>query len=218
MNRSHRAPPAARGIDGMSRPGRVPAHAARIAGSLPFAARAGGLALLVAAMLPGAGLAQADPPWSPPAAGQAPDRPADDPADGPADGGTAPEEDPLEGFMKRLLDRARPALDQLGRDLGATAQALAPVFEDLARLMDDARNYHRPERLENGDILIRRRADAPPPPPIGPALRDLLGPDGDGAPPSPGEQGKPGTTPPAPPPREDPGADTDQPGMGEIEL
>ena len=31
-------------------------------------------------------------------------------------------------------------------------------------LMDDAKNYQAPERLENGDILIRRRADAPPPP------------------------------------------------------
>ena len=33
-----------------------------------------------------------------------------------------------------------------------------------------------PERLENGDILIRRRADAPPPPPVGDSLREMLRP------------------------------------------
>ena len=35
-----------------------------------------------------------------------------------------------------------------------------------------------PERLENGDVLIRRKADAPPPPPLG----ESLGGPGDAAP------------------------------------
>ena len=226
MNPSHRPHPAARAAT---------RRLARIEGR-PALARAAGRALLIAAMLsgavlPGAIRAQADPPWSPPAADQAPAPPADSlpdsPAEGPADGPVdrvAPETDPLEDFMGRLLDRARPTLEQLGRDLGATAQALAPVLEDLARLMDDARNYHRPERLENGDILIRRRAGAPPPPPVGPALRDLLGPDAGGTvPPSGGgTEGGPDAMPPAPPSPQDPDGDmnrdTDQPGTGEIEL
>ncbi|SIP96708.1 hypothetical protein SAMN05421641_102139 [Paracoccus thiocyanatus] len=108
----------------------------------------------------------------------------------------------LDSFMRNLLDRAAPHLDRLGRDMGDTLGALAPVLQDIGKLMDDARHYHAPERLENGDILIRRRADAPPPPPLGDALRDMLRP----APPE--DQG-PGATPPAdapphPLPRRDP--------------
>ena len=60
-----------------------------------------------------------------------------------------------------------PQLDQLGRGMGNALTDLAPVLEDLALLVDDLGNYQAPERLENGDILIRRRADAPPLPPLG---------------------------------------------------
>lgn len=82
----------------------------------------------------------------------------------------------LENFMRNLLNQAEPHLDRLGRDLGDTLGAVAPVLQDIGKLMDDVRNYQAPERLENGDILIRRRADAPPPPPMGDALRDMLRP------------------------------------------
>jgi len=102
-------------------------------------------------------------------------------ADEPPPGGLpAPESDTMErgieNFMRNLLDQAEPHLDRLGRDLGDTLGAVAPVLQDIGRLMDDVRNYHAPERLENGDILIRRRTDAPPPPPMGDALRDMLRP------------------------------------------
>lgn len=60
-----------------------------------------------------------------------------------------------------------PQLDQLGQGMGNALTDLAPVLEDLAVLVDDLGNYQAPERLENGDILIRRCADAPPPPPLG---------------------------------------------------
>lgn len=72
---------------------------------------------------------------------------------------------------------AEPHLDKLGRDLGDTVNSLRPVLGDIGTLMDDVKNYQAPERLENGDILIRRRADAPPPPPVGDdALREMLRP------------------------------------------
>ncbi|WP_227493347.1 hypothetical protein [Paracoccus kondratievae] len=95
---------------------------------------------------------------------------------------TTPEEAPrtleegLENFMRNMLNDAEPLLDQLGRDMGDTLSAVTPVLKDIGKLMDDVRNYQAPERLENGDILIRRRADAPPPPPVGDALRDMLRP------------------------------------------
>lgn len=82
----------------------------------------------------------------------------------------------IENFLNNLLGQAQPHLDRLGRDLGDTLGSVAPVFQDIGKLMDDVGNYQAPERLENGDILIRRRADAPPPPPVGDALREMLRP------------------------------------------
>lgn len=105
----------------------------------------------------------------------------------------------LENFMRNLLDRAMPQLDQLGRDLGGLTERLGPLMGEIGALMDDVGNYQAPERLENGDILIRRRADAPPPPPIGPNLRDMLRP-----PPGTPEPGTPGPDAPIPLPERDP--------------
>lgn len=82
----------------------------------------------------------------------------------------------LENLMQNMLREAEPHLNQLGRDLGNLGNSLGPVFGDIGALMDDVKNYQAPERLENGDILIRRRADAPPPPPVGNTLRNLLRP------------------------------------------
>lgn len=101
---------------------------------------------------------------------------ADEPA--PQDG----LESGIENFMRNLLEQAQPHLEELGRDLGDTFGSVAPVLEDIGKLMDDVRNYHAPERLENGDILIRRRTDAPPPPPLGDNLRDMLRPAPDSGP------------------------------------
>lgn len=64
-----------------------------------------------------------------------------------------------------------PQLDQLGQGMGNALTDLGPVLQDLAVLVDDLNNYHAPERLENGDVLIRRKSDAPPPPPLGDMLR-----------------------------------------------
>lgn len=107
--------------------------------------------------------------WSPP------------PADAPESGGDDNEggslfERGMEGFMQNMLKEAEPHLERLGRDLGDTVNSLRPVLGDIGKLMDDVKNYQAPERLENGDILIRRRADAPPPPPVGDALREMLRP------------------------------------------
>lgn len=70
-----------------------------------------------------------------------------------------------------------PQLDQLGDGMGKALTDLGPVLRDLAVLVDDMGNYQAPQRLENGDILIRRRADAPPPPPLGEALREPSDPE-----------------------------------------
>ena len=110
--------------------------------------------------------------WTPPGADQD-TAPESDTGD---DSGSSVFERGMESFMQNMLKEAEPHLDRLGRDLGDTVNSLRPVLGDIGALMDDVKNYQAPERLENGDILIRRRADAPPPPPVGNALREMLRP------------------------------------------
>ena len=78
-------------------------------------------------------------------------------------------------IARNLWSEFGPQLDELGNGMGGTLADLVPMLENLSALVDDLGNYHTPERLENGDILIRRHADAPPPPPLG----DLAPPSGD---------------------------------------
>lgn len=88
-------------------------------------------------------------------------------------------------LFRNLMSEAGPQLDLMTRDLSGALNQLAPALQDLAVLVDDIRNYHPPERLENGDVLIRRRAEAPPAPPIGEGLRGLTTPDRPAPDPSP---------------------------------
>ena len=64
----------------------------------------------------------------------------------------------FEGFQQEMepaLDDMRQALEQLG-------PTIAPAMEKLMGMVDDMTNYEMPEMLENGDIIIRRKPDAPP--------------------------------------------------------
>lgn len=103
----------------------------------------------------------------------------------------------LDTIFDNLFRRAEPHLQGLAQELHGTFSELAPAFRELGGLIDDIGNYEPPERLPNGDILIRRRADAPPPPPLE-ELPNLL-PRSDGA-----EEAPPWSLPPAP-------VDPDQP-------
>lgn len=73
----------------------------------------------------------------------------------------------ITGFMQQFFEDAGPEGGTIARDLATALDRMGPVLRDMAALVDDIRNYHPPERLENGDILIRRREGAPPPPPVG---------------------------------------------------
>ena len=72
----------------------------------------------------------------------------------------------LESIMGDVFQRLQPHLEGLANELASTADEFRPALSELGGVMDDIANYERPERLPNGDILIRRRADAPPPPPL----------------------------------------------------
>jgi hypothetical protein len=56
------------------------------------------------------------------------------------------------GFMAEV----EPSMN----DLSAAIAAAGPQIMDLLAKIDDLQNYHAPEILENGDILIRRKTPA----------------------------------------------------------
>ena len=59
-----------------------------------------------------------------------------------------------------MIEEVEPALEEMAKAM----KELEPMARQLADLIGDVRHYEQPERLENGDIIIRRKADAPPPP------------------------------------------------------
>ncbi|SOC10487.1 AAA+ family ATPase [Rhodobacter maris] len=74
-------------------------------------------------------------------------------------------------FLRGLIDELGPQLDEMQDGLGAAAESLGPKLAQLLALIDDVRNYLPPERLGNGDILIRRLPGAPAPPPLPEGLK-----------------------------------------------
>lgn len=82
--------------------------------------------------------------------------------------GLMAEMEPTLNDMEDALAEIRPALEEMG-----------PKLKELVTLMGDVANYEAPVRLPNGDILIRRKPDAPPPPGVGEPLAPLPGPNGE---------------------------------------
>lgn len=68
-------------------------------------------------------------------------------------------------LFRGLLQEVEPQLDDLARSF----EDMQPQIRQLFAMIDDLRNYDAPKRLENGDILIPRRKDAPPPPSLPPS-------------------------------------------------
>jgi len=72
-------------------------------------------------------------------------------------------------LLRGLMAEMEPALDEMGTALSELEPALKdlqPRLLEFLALVDDLTNYQPPERLENGDILIRRKPGAPPAPPL----------------------------------------------------
>ena len=81
----------------------------------------------------------------------------------------APEPEEEQGFdlmqegakllFRGLMREMEPAINEMGKALSE----MEPALQELMALIDDIRNYDAPRMLENGDILIPRRKDAPSP-------------------------------------------------------
>ncbi|MEY4982073.1 MAG: hypothetical protein RIR62_339 [Pseudomonadota bacterium] len=54
-----------------------------------------------------------------------------------------------------------PALDDMRALAEQFGPAIAPAIERMMALVDDMTHYELPVMLDNGDILIRRKPDAP---------------------------------------------------------
>lgn len=59
-------------------------------------------------------------------------------------------------LLRGLLSEVEPELDDMAKALDEAA----PKIQELMGLIGDIRNYHAPEVLPNGDILIRKKTPA----------------------------------------------------------
>lgn len=56
-------------------------------------------------------------------------------------------------FFRGLMSEMEPAMN----DLQGLVDEMGPAFEELQGKIGDLTNYHAPEVLPNGDIIIRRK-------------------------------------------------------------
>jgi len=64
--------------------------------------------------------------------------------------------------MEPAFNEFRDLAEQFGPALGDFMQEMGPALGDLMERIDDWSLYELPEILPNGDIIIRRKPDAPP--------------------------------------------------------
>ncbi|KAF0173752.1 MAG: hypothetical protein FD162_1486 [Rhodobacteraceae bacterium] len=98
------------------------------------------LALL---LLTAPALAQTEPPANPP--------PAED-----LEQGLSLMEQGAQMLLRHMMGKVEPSLQEMTEAL----KQAQPQLLKLLAMVDDIRNFHAPEVLENGDILIRRKTPA----------------------------------------------------------
>lgn len=69
--------------------------------------------------------------------------------------GLMDELDPAIRELEGIAEEVEPALREIARQMG-------PAFAEILSTIDNIRHYEAPVILDNGDILIRRRDEAPP--------------------------------------------------------
>jgi hypothetical protein len=97
-----------------------------------------------------------------PAAAQDAPAPQDQPP-GTTDEGFSLLEEGVKLIFRGILNDMEPTLNQMSEALDEVEPALrslSPKLREFMALVGDLENYHAPEKLENGDILIRRKSEA----------------------------------------------------------
>lgn len=74
----------------------------------------------------------------------------------------------MELFFEGLRQEMEPAIEGLesfaqgiGPAMAEMMEQMGPAFAELMERVDDLSNYESPEMMPNGDIIIRRKPDAP---------------------------------------------------------
>ena len=65
-------------------------------------------------------------------------------------------------FLRGIMSEMEPALDEMGKALDEVRpglEALQPKLREFMALVGDLKNYHAPEKLPNGDIIMRRKTE-----------------------------------------------------------
>lgn len=94
-------------------------------------------------------LAQTVPPANP--VPEAPAPPAED-----LEQGLSLMEQGAQMLLRHMMGKVEPSLQEMTEAL----KQAQPQLLKLLAMVDDIRNFHTPEVLENGDILIRRKTPA----------------------------------------------------------
>lgn len=122
------------------------------------------LAVPVAVAVPLAAQDRAPPPGAEPEPGSEPGS-EPEPGSGSAEEGFSLIEEGARMLFRGLVEEMEPAMRDMAEQFGALAREAEPMLRELARLMEDVRDYHAPEMLPNGDIIIRKRQPGEPPGP-----------------------------------------------------
>ena len=70
----------------------------------------------------------------------------------------------MRGLMSEMapaIDGLRGSVEQMGPAMGEFVREMGPGFASVLNRVDDIRHYTAPEFLPNGDIILRRKPDAP---------------------------------------------------------
>lgn len=67
----------------------------------------------------------------------------------------------FEGLSENLRPRLEALAEQMEPALRDMVREMGPALNDLAEMIGDLNAYHPPERLPNGDIILRRKDPLP---------------------------------------------------------
>ena len=79
-----------------------------------------------------------------------------------SDGDSRPLMPFLDEWSERTEDMMRELMDEIGPEMERMMTDIVPQLQELSELLGGMVHYEMPEILPNGDIIIRRKQDAPP--------------------------------------------------------
>ena len=68
-------------------------------------------------------------------------------------------------ILRGMMDEMEPAFQEMDKaltEIGPMMKEMAPRLKELVTLLGDMENYHAPQVLPNGDVLIRRKVPLVP--------------------------------------------------------